>query len=311
VIAAPDDSGIEDGDQLAFVDAHHHLQDLEANHYPWLTDKSAPPRAAGDLSAIRRSYSLDDLKTDVATLRLQKSVHIQNGWNPNDPVGETRWLQNLADLSGFPNAIVAFADLSRPDIESHLEAHAQYPNLRGVRQLLAWHEDPLLAVAKRSDLMSDAAWRRGFAALRRFDLSFDLQIFPPQAEMACTVAKAYPDITIALDHMGSPVDSSPSGLELWAAAIKRLAQAPNIFAKLSGFGILRFDWTIEQVAPLVLRVIDAFGVDRCMVGTNLPFDRLFGPPERIVGMVRWIAEKCGPSDADKVLRANAEKFYRM
>ena len=94
--------------------------------------------------------------------------------------------------------------------------------------------------------------------------------------------------------MGMPIDESPNGKAAWEAAMRRLAQARNVVVKLSGFGIGRFNWTIAQVAPLVLRVVSIFGVDRCLCGSNLPFDRLFGPPARIVEMLLWIAKTFGP-----------------
>ena len=91
---------------MAFVDAHHHFQDIERHYYPWLVDRDAAPKLEGDLGPIRRNYLVSDYLADLAPARVVKSVHIQSGWDPRDPVGETRWQQNLAATTGFPTAAV-------------------------------------------------------------------------------------------------------------------------------------------------------------------------------------------------------------
>lgn len=298
-------------DRLEFVDAHHHLQDYKSGRYLWL----APGRKGGalspDLSPLRRDYSVVDLKADLAGVDLIKSIHVQNQWDASNPADETVWLQSVADAQGFPHAIVAFADLADPGVERLLETHSACANTRGVRQILDWREDPSFTVVLQRDLMEDAAWRRGYALLRRFGMSFDLQLYPEQLAMAFELVRAFPDIPVILNHFGKLYRTSQDGLAEWTSGLRRLAQAPNVSVKLSGFGIGRPGWNVEQVWPLVAQVIDVFGVDRCMCGSNLPFDRLFRPPSYVVAMLKRIAAEAGPSDAPKLLRANAEKAYRI
>src|SRR6185503_7306246 len=93
------------------VDAHHHLWDAVENSYPYLSDGSRD-RMHG--KALPRRYRIEDYLRDIDGLRIAGSVHIQCGWNPADPVGETRWLEGVAQRHGYPSAIVAFADLSSP-----------------------------------------------------------------------------------------------------------------------------------------------------------------------------------------------------
>ena len=297
--------------ELEFVDAHHHLQDYEHDRYPWLAPGKTGGALSPDLSSLRRNYTVRDLKADLAGVALIKSVHVQNQWDPADPVGETAWLQGIADAEGFPHAIVAFADLADPRVAGLLEAHAAYPNTRGIRQILDWHKDPAYSVLLRQDIMEDAGWRRGYALLRRLGLSFDLQVYPEQLDMAFGLVRAFPDTLVILNHFGKLYDESDAGIVEWTTGLRRLAQAPNVSVKLSGFGIGRYDWNVDDVWPLMARVIDIFGVDRCMCGSNLPFDRLYRPPSYIVTMLKRIAVEAGPSDAPKLLRTNAEKAYRI
>lgn len=296
---------------LEFVDAHQHFQDLATNLYPWLADVTAPHKLEGDLKPLRRNYLVPDYHADLSGIRLLKSVHVQNGWDAGDPVGETRWLQHLAETTGFPHAIVAFADLADDRVGAVLEQHAQFANVRGIREILNWSDDPILNVALRSDLMSDAGWRRGFGLLRTYEFSFDLQIYWWQMDAALDLARAFPDTAIVLNHFGMPVDRSADAIASWSGAMARLAHAPNVSVKLSGFGLGRRDWTTVDTGPLLLRTIDLFGVDRCLCGSNLPFDRLYAPPSQIVAALQWLAAQLGAADADKVLRANATRIYRI
>lgn len=297
---------------LSLVDAHQHFQNIEKHYYPWLCEEDAPPKLEGDIAPIRRNYLPADYARDIAGFDVIKTVHVQNGWNPADPVGETRWLQQLSAETGRPTAIVAFADLAAPGVEGVLEAHAAAaPTLRGVRQILNWHADPALRVAARPDLMEQAAWRRGFALLRRFGLSFDLQIYWPQMDMALALARAYPDTVLVLNHFGMPVDRSAAGIAAWADAMARLAGAPNVAVKLSGFGLGHPRWTTADTGPLLERTVAAFGPHRVMVGTNLPVDRLFATGRTILGAIA--AAVAGLSEAEKkaVLSGTAERIYRI
>ena len=164
---------------MRIVDAHHHLWDLEANRYPWLSPKTRHP--VGDLAPICKSYVLEDFLVDARNQELAKSVHLQAEIEHADGVKETAWLQAIADdpkSGGFPHAIVAFADPADPKVEAILEAHAGYPNVRGIRYLLNYEAGaPLYCATTRGDWLSDRQWRQGYALLAKYGLSFDLQIF--------------------------------------------------------------------------------------------------------------------------------------
>lgn len=301
--------GVE-GD-VAVVDAHHHFQDFSSGHYPWLNDRGASQKLEGDLEPIRMDYGPAEHAADLAGLNLVGSVHIQNGWDPVDPVGETVWLESVAANSGRPNVIVAYADLGAPDAERVLAAQAAFRRVRGIRQILNWHDDSKLRVAARPDLMGDPSWRRGFACLAPFGLSFDLQIYWPQMTMARRLAEDFPSTAIVLNHFGMPIDRSPEGVTAWRGAMAELAGAPNVTVKLSGFGLGHPRWTLEDTVPLLWRAIDLFGPARVMVGSNLPVDRLFAPGRRVGEAILAAASRLSPAERRAVLVDNARRIYRM
>ena len=93
-------------DDFPIIDPHHHLWDLEQHRYPWLQDE-VKPAAFGDYTALRKSYLLEDFLADARNQNVVKSVHLDVGFDPADPAGETRWLQGLADRHGFPHGIAS------------------------------------------------------------------------------------------------------------------------------------------------------------------------------------------------------------
>ena len=207
---------------------------------------------------------------------------------------------------------MAAADLAAPGVEAVLHAHlSASPAVRGIRQILNWHADPVLRVAAQPDLMEQPTWRRGFALLRGLDLSFDLQVYWPQMDMALRLARAFPDTRLVLDHFGMPVDRSPEGIAGWAAAMTRLSAAPNVAVKLSGFGLGRSRWTLADTGPLLERTVALFGPDRVMVGSNLPVDLLFARGRTIFETILAVVAGLSETERRAVLSGTAERVYRI
>ena len=208
---------------LRIVDGHVHLWDLSRARYGWLQDDPLPNNPAGDMSPIANAnYLLDDYLADTAGWRVDKIVHVEAGQPMGQQLAETDWLQSIADEAGYPQAIVAGADMLDPDLDALLEAHAARPNVRGVRQIVCWHQDSLKTYTDR-DLLRDPKWVEGFAKLARYGLSFDLQLYPSQMATAAIIAARHPDIPIIVNHAGLPTDRDAAGMERWRTGLRLLA----------------------------------------------------------------------------------------
>ena len=296
------------------IDTHHHLWDLENNPYPWLTEPI--DHFVGDYSAIRNSWLIGDLHAGAKNVPLVKSVHVQAEWDHNlDPVGETTWLQCVADdpdSQGMPNAIVGFANLSDPDVESILERHASHANWRGIRHMLNWSDDKAnFRFAEAGGLMSDRQWRKGFELIGKFGGSFDLQVWPWQLEEAAKLGNDIPEVPMILNHTAMPIGRSPGELREWRKGLESLGRAPNVSAKISALGMLDQTWNVESIAPFVLDTIDILGVDRCMFASNFPVDSLFSDYETVWKAYDEITRDFTDSERAKLFRTNAEKYYRI
>ena len=292
------------------IDTHHHLWDLAANRYPWLT---GPPLQThiGPYDKIRKNYLIEDYLADVRSQNVVKSVHVEAACDPSESVAETRWLQGVADTHGFPHGIVAHVNLASPDARSALERHCAYRNVRGVRMMMKKHGELVRDMASEDSPMTDPAWRRNFALLGEFHLSFDLQAPPPLMGEAATLAAAFPNIQIMLTHAGLPLDRSDEGLAAWRRGMALLADRPNVAVKISGLPMTDWHWTTDSLRPIVLQTIELFGVQRAMFGSNFPVDKLFSDFDTLFNAYRAIIAHFTPEEQRKLFHDNAETFYRL
>ena len=301
---------------MKIIDAHHHLWDLETNRYPWL--QTPIDHFAGDYSKIRRTYLISDLIGDASggSYELVKSVHVQAEWDHHgDPAGETAWLQAVADspeAQGLVSAIVGYADLAAPDLEEILARHAAHPNFRGIRQMLNHSQDnPGLNFIDRGDVMDDATWRDGYRLLANFGVSFDLQVWPWQLEMAARLASDVPQVRVILNHTGMPFANNAASRRQWDAGMRALAGSPHVSVKISALGMATPGWTAADIRPYVEGTIEIFGADRCMFASNFPVDSLTSDYTAIWSAYDEITSALPDSDRQMMFHDNAVKFYRL
>ena len=297
---------------MKIVDPHHHLWNLEENYYPWLTDEVGPT-VFGDYAKIRKSYLMADLQADAADLNLIKSVHLQAEFDPSNPVGETKWLQSVADdpaSKGLPNGIVGFCNFALDDSEAILEQHCKYKNFRGIRHLLNVHDDPAYNYADQ-DYLLNAKWTKNYGLLEKFDLSYDLQIYYPQMAAAAALADRYPHIQIILNHTGMPHVRTEAGIEAWREGLRTLAARDNVSVKISGLGMVDSNWTTASFRPFVLDAIEIFGLDRSMFASNFPVDKLFSSYKAVWDAFDEITKDFSDTERNKLFCSNAEKYYRI
>ena len=296
---------------MKIIDPHQHFWDLGANYHPWLCDPEPIAFRYGDYSALKRNYLPADYLTDAAGIEISKTVYVEAEWDPDDPVGETRWVDALADAEGLPTAIVAQAWLDREDAADVLTAQAAFPRVRGVRHKPAAAPTPKSARRGAPRSMDDVGFRDGFARLEPLGLSFDLQIPWWHLDAALDLAKDFPKTQIILNHTGLPADRSAEGIDGWRSAMAALAEADNVALKISGLGQPGQLWTVEANAPIVRDAIAMFGTYRCMFASNYPVDGLCADFNTIMSGFMTITADMSASDRRKLFHDNAERIYRL
>lgn len=298
--------------ETVFIDAHHHLWNPVSSEpdigYVWLRDIGAP-KPFGDPTPIQRDYLIDEFRAESVTHKMIASVHVQADGAIPDPAAETRYIQSVSDRSGFPIAIVGFVNLSSRAAESVLEAHATCTGFRGVRQIVAHLPDhPEISFSPR-ELLDDDGWRDRFTLLSERGLSFDLQAYPEQMPRYAEFFARHPNVPIAIDHCGCPWDQSAEGLARWRAGISALAELPQSTMKISGLGMYNPNWDRENSREILDTLLDVFGPDRLMFGSNYPVEKLARPLESIMND---IIAACGntPTHRDQILSGTALAFYK-
>ena len=301
-------------DNIKIVDAHHHLWDLnnKDTKYSWLMVTKGEA-FFGDYAAIRKSYLIEDYLEDAKNQNIIKSVHVQAEHDDDMPVNETVWLQNLADThsSKLPSAIVAFADFSKNNVSEILDAHQEYKNTRGIRQILSYNEDEPKYSHATEDFMKNSTWVENFKYIRNRNLSFDIQIYKHQMEDAVNLANKYNDVLFILNHTGEPCYQSKEYIESWEQNMNKLAKCENVVAKISGLGMFDPNWTIDSTRIFVEKTIQIFGIERCMFASNFPVDKIFNSFDTYWNSFKEITKNYSENDKNLLFSSNAEKYYRI
>jgi predicted TIM-barrel fold metal-dependent hydrolase len=292
------------------IDAHQHFWDPALGRQPWLAPGVLIPFRYGDYTAMKRRYWPDDYRHDATGFAIEQTVYVETEWDPADPGGEVRYASAIAAECGFPNAIVGQAWLHHDDIADVLAEHARSSLVRSVRHKPGGPAHPS-EVGARKTLMSDPAWRRGYALLERHGLHFDLQTPWWNLDEAAALARDFPGVTIILNHAGLPAQRDPASLDAWRTAMARFAACPNVVVKLSGMGVPGVRWTPEANGWIVRTAIELFGADRCMFGSNFPVDSLCASFAAVVDGFRSILADAPLTTQSAFFAETARRVYRL
>ena len=288
---------------IPFIETHHHLWEFGRFPYHWLQDPGTDVHNAmlGPYKLIRTDWGPARFFREFHGQNVVKSVHVEGDSGAPDPVDETAWLDRVAREYGMPNAIVAYCDLGADDAEAQLERHMEASALmRGVR--IRVHPDE-----------HGEAFTRGYRALGRLRLSYDLNASPGKLLAGRATARAFSEVQVILCHAGFPTQRDDDYFDLWRGEMSAFAEADNVACKISGLGMVDHDWTVQSLRKWVLHCVEAFGVERCMFGTNWPVDILYATYLEQVDAYRVILAEAGFSrqDQEQLLYRNAERFYRI
>ena len=300
----------EDLGDLPIIDAHQHFWDLSLGRHPWLAPSASIPFRYGDYSALKKNYLPADYLRDAANQNVVKTIHMEAEWTPTDPVGETTWLQELHDKTGYPNAMIGQGWFDRDDIAAILSRHAENALMRSVRQKPKAAVSPDAAVPGAAGSMADPIFRDGYRLLIKHGLHFDLQTPWWHLTEAADLARDFPDTLIILNHTGLPADRSAAGLAGWREAMECFAAEPNTAVKVSGICVPEQKWTPRLNGEVVLEAIRIFGTDRCMFASNFPVDSLWASFDEIFDGFKQITSAFSDADRQKLFHDNAMKVYR-
>jgi predicted TIM-barrel fold metal-dependent hydrolase len=290
------------------IDAHHHI--WRRRDLPWL-DGPMQPRIFGPYEAIRRDYLIDEFLSDLAGTGVTQSVYVQCNWPKDRFEDEVAYVQKAADETGFPQAIVGYADFLAPDVRPQLDRLTKYPGMRGLRMQLQWHQNPQYQFASGPDLARDPTLQKNIGHLADYGWTFDLQVFAGQMAGAAELAKSAPKVTFILQHAGMLEDLSPDGWARWRQGMRLLAAQPNIVSKLSALGTFIHKNDPAHIAAIVRETVAIFSAQRCLFGSNFPVEKLWTGYADLIAAYRSAIEPLGEKVARAAFRDTAAKVYRL
>jgi len=294
------------------IDPHHHFWDLTRNYHPWLHDEPMIPFRYGDYSPLRaRNFLPEDYRRVSTGHHVVATVTVEGEWDPRDPVGETRWISELAGREGMPAAHVAQAWLDRDDAAEVLAAQAAFALVRGVRHKPRAAASPEAAQPGAPGSMGDPRWQAGFAQLADHGLHFELQTPWWHLGEAVSLAERFPAVPIVLNHTGLPADRSPGGLAGWRKAMGLLASVPHVSVKISGLGLPGQPWRLEDNRPIIRDTIELFGVERCLFASNFPVDGLCVDFDTLYRGYKASVADCSVAEQRALFHDNAARVYRL
>ncbi|OYX88907.1 MAG: amidohydrolase [Azorhizobium sp. 32-67-21] len=289
----------------AIVDSHFHI--WHQADLPWLLGPMQP-RIFGPYEPIRRDYPVSEYLADCRPSGVVEAVYVQANWAPERALDEVDYVSRASDESGFPIAIVAYADMLAGDVRPALDKLARNPRVRGVRMQLHWHDNPLYRFASAPDLARDPGVVANVGRLAAYGFSFDLQVFAGQMAGAAELAAACPDVTFILQHAGMAEDLSPAGMAAWGEGMALLAAQANVASKLSALGTFLRRNDPGHIATIVARTLALFGPERCLFGSNFPIEKLWTTYGELVAAHRAAV----PEEAHaRVFNETARRVYRL
>ena len=290
------------------VDAHHHV--WRRADLPWL-EGPMQPRIFGPYDAVRRDYPMAEYLDDIEGTGVVKSVYVQANWPVERFEDEVAWVSEVAAETGWPDAIVGYADVTAADVRPRLDRLAKYPLMRGVRQQLHWHDEPAYRFAPRPDLARDLNVQRNVARLADYGWAFDLQVFAPQMAGAAELAAACSKVTFVLQHAGMPEDPSKAGRAAWRDGMERLAARPNVAVKLSGLGTFLHRNDVGHIEDVVTTTLALFGPKRCLFGSNFPIEKLWTGYADLIAAYRAATKGLDADTEMAVFHDTATRVYRL
>jgi L-fuconolactonase len=274
------------------IDAHHHFWKISRGDYHWMTPA---------MPLLARDYLVDDLRPHLRKAGVARTVLIQAATTE----AESDFLLELASETDFVAGVTGWLDLADPEFPRRLARYRRHPKFVAVRPML--------------QELKDDAWILGPVVLRNLrhlaelKFPFEFLTFPRHLPHVLRALEETPGLHAVIDHLSKPPIAS-GVLEPWATLIRRVADFPGVHCKLSGM-VTEADhahWSPGSLAPYVDHVVDMFGPDRLLFGSDWPVCRLAAEYGEVVNALRTVlSTRLGPRELDKVFGRNAQRFYGL
>jgi L-fuconolactonase len=273
------------------IDAHQHFWRYDPAEYGWIGER---------MDILKQDYMPEGLRPLPRALGIGGTVAVQ----ARQTVEETRWLLRLSEEHPYVLGVVGWVDLLDPYLEMALEDLASHPRLSGLRHAVQSEPDDRFML--REDFC------RGIGMLAEFDLAYDILIDPRHLPVACELVSRFPAQRFVVDHMAKPPIRAGE-IATWQEDIRRLAEYPNVYCKVSGM-VTEADWErwrLDDLLPYLDVVFDSFGTGRIMLGSDWPMCTLAARYEQVMQLAFDYVSRFSIAEQADLCGGNAQRFYRL
>ena len=273
------------------IDSHQHFWKYEPQKHAWIDD---------NMAAIRKDFMPSDLQAVYTENGIDGCVAVEADQNP----AETDFLLKLASENSFIKGVVGWIDLRNANVEAFLESYASSKKLKGFRHVVQAEADHNFLL--RPDFL------RGISALEKHHYTYDILIFPHQLGATLEFVKRFPNQKFVIDHIAKPYIKD-GFFDGWAVLMKEIAKQEHVYCKLSGM-ITEADyktWTPQQIHPYMEVVLQAFGANRLMFGSDWPVCLVAGNYSKVKKLTTDFISKLSTQEQNAIMGGNAIKFYNL
>ena len=272
------------------IDSHQHFWTYNPARHAWITD---------DMKVIRRDFLPEDLRPILQKNNIDGSVVVQ----VDQTEDETLSLLAMANRHDFIKGVVGWIDLVNANLESRLEYFSSLKKLKGFRHIVQ---------AEKPGFLLKPAFIKGVQTLARHQFSYDLLVYHHQLEEALDFVRQVPQTKIVVDHLAKPSIVTQDRKQ-WEIHMRAMAEFPNVFCKVSGMVTeARWPgWSYQDFIPYLDGVINAFGTDRLLYGSDWPVCLVAATYEEQFSIVQKYITALSAPEKKQVLGGNAERFYNL
>jgi L-fuconolactonase len=273
------------------IDAHHHLWQYNAAEYGWLDD---------EMRALRRDFLPKDLLPELAAAGIDGTVAVQ----ARQTLDETRWLLDMADECEAIRGVVGWAPIAGEDFPGVMEEFEHRTKLKGLRHVIQGEPD--------ENYILRADFNSGILAMQGSGLVYDILIYERHLPQTIEFVDEYPDQIFVLDHIAKPRIGAGI-MQPWADNLHELALRQNVWCKVSGLATEADwkSWTPDTLRPYLDVVVDAFGVDRLMAGSDWPVCLVATEYTRWFEVLRTYFARFSENEQDAIFGGTAIEVYQL
>ena len=273
------------------IDSHQHFWYYEPEKHAWIDDS---------MSVIRRDFTPSNLKTTYQENGIDGCVAVQ----ADQTLAETEFLLSLSAKNDFIKGVVGWVDLQDEQVVGVLDEYALHGKIKGFRHIVQGEAD--------HNFLLRPNFMRGISALEKHQFTYDILVFPHQLGATLEFIKKFPNQKFVIDHIAKPYIKD-GFFDGWATMMKEIGKHENVSCKLSGM-ITEADfktWTPSQIEPYMQLVLNAFGSERILFGSDWPVCLVAGNYKQVKDLTTDFIAGLSTSEQADIMGRNAIKFYNL